>query len=120
MFNKMLQTNLHEYLHKYVKFIKKGYSLEGNYYQIEILCFFAKALSLQSTVCKVTNKWLRWISFCNLPYILCFPNAWVCQDLLAIFSNRHLLGNAAYINRKNPFYFNFLQSLCCIIIYTRH
>ena len=56
MFNKILQTYLHAYLHKYVKFIKKGYSLETNYDQIEILCFFAKALSLQSTVCKVTKK----------------------------------------------------------------
>ena len=105
MFNKILQTYLQYVSTSTNKFIKKGYSLESNYDQIEILCFFAKALSLQSKVCKVTNKWLRWISFCNLPYILCFPNAWVCQDLLAIFSNRHLLGNAAYINRKKPFLF---------------
>ena len=56
MFNQILQTYLHAYLLKYVKFIKKGYILEGNYDQVEILCIFAKALLLQSTVCKVTNK----------------------------------------------------------------
>ena len=53
MFNQILQTYLHAYLLKYVK---KGYILEGNYDQVEILCIFAKALLLQSTVFKVTNK----------------------------------------------------------------
>ena len=50
MLNKILQTE------RTTKFINKGYILEGECDQIEILCFCAKALFLQSTVCKVTNK----------------------------------------------------------------